>query len=293
MKAYLFFIGIIFSAVAYPAHYATIGDHFSKTKYKEFLKNSKNLKHQDIIYNTILINSKRKGGRINRGTGFFIGIHSGRPVFITNEHVMSTKECKDAKISILGPKGRKYIKCEKVLFSHGPSNESDITVFTISLKKVEGILGKGLKLDLDYIPQAGEKLMIAGFGLKNPPRLRYGSGLDRTLKKFNMEVSHDEDCVVATPSGRLYYADEIYMQDVFVTGCDLASGDSGAALYSTESRKVIGLIFGSTDSKFQLTSKEFQSLVGVEEYKFLEELGSYAMALNRYKELFKRHGISF
>lgn len=271
------------------AHYVQVGDSYSKFDYKDVYRSESNQHLDNLIENTVLINSRRRGG-VSRGTGFYIGKHGGNHVFVTNAHVMSESECSEADVSFLvNGMVRRTARCEKVLFSRFVKEKSDITVFTVKESMVSDMLGRGLEIDWDFKVEPGVKVAQAGFGLKTGS-FHTSRLAELRLKRFNMEVSFDSDCVISSKKDTLYFLENLNAEGVFSTGCDMASGDSGSALMDRESGKVLGLVFATSDNKFWTSSEIFWQIIGSDN-KRLWQNGSYAISLASLKEFFLEHGV--
>ena len=219
--------------------YRQIGDHYSrKNAISSYKSAEKNI--QKLIANSVLINSKRRTG-VNRGTGFYLGEHKGKHLVLTNSHVMQKDECKGAIVHFMTP-GHGDIKfsCEKILLNLYKNQKSDLTLFSINLNP-DKILGKGLAIDFFSTPISGEALALVGFGLKRAPRIN----ANLKLKRFSPLLSMDDDCVLMSPTGvTVFFGGSSQVDHTIALGCDVATGDSGAAIMNRTTGEVIGLLWG-------------------------------------------------
>ena len=132
-----------------------IGDTYSRELYKEVYKSTSNPHIKRLIENTVLINTPQKG-HLARGTGFYLGKHNGKHLFMTNDHVLNKKfDCEDVQITFLKKKLEQgYATCEEILVAYGKNIKMDMTLFTISDEDADRMLGKGLELTF-YIFYSG------------------------------------------------------------------------------------------------------------------------------------------
>lgn len=272
------------SAYAIEKNHVQVGDVYSKIPYKEVYKKS-NLLHLDrLIENTVLINVQASSG-VARGTGFYIGKHYNKHLFLTNAHVMKQKECKGARISYLNNKDKiGKAKCEKVLLSLFKKELSDLTLFSIEEDQISDFLGEGLEIDFDYSVRSGELLYQHGFGIKSLHGVR---DAQRKLREFSPNVAMDSDCAVAGPSGVVAAFVDQKIDYNIALGCDMTSGDSGSAIMSRESGKVIGLLWGAGKNprrRNRISSDElWDSIIGSRDPRVWENM-SYAISLKEMLE---------
>jgi hypothetical protein len=266
-------------SLSFAKNYVQVGDTYSKVPYKKLYKKSDNIHLDKLIENTVLINIKVSSGH-TRGTGFYIGKHFSKHLFLTNAHVMNKKECKDAKIKFLKRDtklGR--AECENVLLSLFKKELSDLTLFSVKEEQLNGFLGKGLELDFDYSVNSGDLLIQHGFGIKS---LRADSRAQSKLLKFSPQVAMDSDCAIAGPNGLL--ADFVDQKIKFniALGCDMTSGDSGSAIMNRSTGKVIGLLWGAGKNpkkKDRISSEElWSSIFGSRDARIWVNM-SYAISL--------------
>ena len=278
---FLIFIPLMFvvSHFSFGKSYVQVGDVYSKTPFKEVYKKLNNSKIDKLIENTILINVKASSG-YSRGTGFYIGKHFSKHLFLTNAHVMDKKECKGARIAFL--KGDLKIgrgDCGSVLISLFKNELSDLTLFSVKDDQLSGFIGKGLEIDFDYKVNSRDLLVQHGFGLKS---LRADSRAQGKLIKFNPRVAMDNDCAIAGPSGVVADFVDQKIKYNMALGCDMTSGDSGSAIMNRESGKVIGLLWGAGKDpkrRDRISSAElWDSVFGSRDPRIWENM-SYAISL--------------
>ena len=234
-----------------------IGSEYHKVKYKYVYKQNSQA-FDELIENTILVNVKGHDSKYSRGTGFYIGIHNNKHIFVTNHHVMSNEECAESTITYLNSSGTtSKAYCSEVLLSYFKENNSDITVFSIEAKDLYYFAGKGLGIDWDFELKPKIELATAGFGLK----LRRVGRRDNQylLRKFDMKLNFDSDCV--TLNDKVYYVTNFNVANSILIGCDAIGGDSGSAVIERASGKVIGLIWGSS-AKASISSTDLWNMIG-------------------------------
>ena len=244
-----------------------IGDVYSKTPWRKAYQESTLPFIKDHIENTVLINTPTVRG-VGRGTGFYIGLHQGRHLFLTNAHVLTTQECRGTTITYLKAnlsQGR--AECEKVLVSRFNREESDMTLF--SVRELKDFAGKGLELDLDFSPRAGQMLMQHGFGIKSLPRFR---DAEQAQREFSAQANIDSDCAVISPSGVLQtvpdMAGKLVHHNVSI-GCDVTGGDSGSAIVDRDTGRVVALLWASginPRDRDRISSKDlWEEVIGSED----------------------------
>lgn len=222
-----------------------IGDEYSKTPWREAYQQSGLPFIKDHIENTVLINTPAARG-VGRGTGFYIGIHQGRHLFLTNAHVLGSHECRGTTITFLKSNltpGR--ASCEKILVSLFKRDESDMTLFSVNENQLKDFAGKGLELDLDFSPRAGQMLMQYGFGIKSIPRFR---DAEQAQRAFTGNANIDSDCAVISPNDVLQTVPDMSGKLVhhnISIGCDVTGGDSGSAIVDRETGRVVALLWAS------------------------------------------------
>ncbi len=264
--------------------YKHIGNFYSRTNIKDSFH-----KHNDIIQklalNTVLINSKVRTG-INRGTGFYLGLHKGKHLVLTNSHVMDKNECEGARVTFLTRSLNTFtFSCNEILLNLYQREQSDLTLFSVKFNGHEDKLGSGLKLDLSYSPIAGEELAIIGFGIKKAPSRM----IDFRLKRFTPLLSMDNDCVIASPTGvTVFFGGSSQVDHTFATGCDVATGDSGSAILNRNTGEVVGLLWGmgsdATDKYKQQNSEYFMNEVVGKNHSMVWKNLSYGILLSQLQE---------
>ena len=280
---YLVILLSIFSFLS-NAKYVKIGDEYTKIPYKKAYANSNNSNVSRLIENTVLINSATSRGT-SRGTGFYIGMHNGHHLFLTNAHVLSSDDCRNGAVISFLDNGMKIKKavCEKVHTFLYKKDKSDITLFSMSSESIKDMIGEGLEIDMDFSPRAGQLLASHGFGLKKSSNAK--------LTKFNPNTTYDNDCAVSSADHKLVYISNFKANYVFATGCDMAEGDSGSAIIDRDSGKVVGIFFligENAKRRNRITSESFwNDIVGTNDKKIWQNM-SYAISLKSVGEkLFK------
>ena len=245
MKALSQLLSLFLLSFAAKANSIQIGDIYSKIPWRKAYQDNALPFIQEHIENTVLINTPTGRG-VGRGTGFYIGLHQGRHLFLTNAHVLTTHECRGTIITFLKTslaQGR--AECERVLVSRFNREESDMTLFTIKASQLKDFAGKGLELELEFSPRAGQMLMQYGFGIKSLPRFR---DADQAQREFSGQANIDSDCAVISPTGVLQTVPDMSGKLVhhnISIGCDVTGGDSGSAIVDRETGRVVALLWAS------------------------------------------------
>lgn len=281
MKQLLFIITLLSSTYVSASSYLQVGDDYSKESYSDVYKSTDNDNIKKLIENTVLINTTTAKGRTGRGSGFYLGVHRGQDLFLTNNHVLTKKECESssngATISFL-KKGLKVgkVKCSKVLASYGEKQESDMTLFTVQRDSLRGMLGTGLEIDFHFSPVAGTLLVQNGFGIKGRVRSR---SAERMLTRYSANVAMDSDCLIVSPDNKLDYSSQHHVKNSFATGCDTARGDSGSAVIDRQTGRVVGLIWAQGSSNVKSSKKLRDELIGTNHERVWDSM-SYAISLS-------------
>jgi len=174
-----------------------------------------------------------------QGTAFYLGKFNGEHLMLTNFHVMSERDqCKTG--SIYFEYLKKSFRCRTIIQKF---KDFEATFFTISVSKnYEYMLEDvGLKFDFKNEYKPGHKVVTAGYGTHLNP----GN---------HLTYENSQTCVVATTNFKSNFLNVVregvtYGAHSFVHACELSPGDSGSALVSETSGKVIGLNWATSDSK--------------------------------------------
>lgn len=197
-----------------------------------------------VLNNTIRATAKliaRDGSSGQQGTAFYLGKFNGQHLMMTNFHVMPAgfRECREgAKVYFEMDKPRTF-KCTSIIATF-PDIET--VFFAIHVSKDDEYLfeNRGLKFDFQKSYKPGDRLVTAGYGYykNNKSRLTY---------------ENSETClVVSDPSFPLFMkADDPEVRKTFnawsfAHSCATSHGDSGSALVSEDTGKVMGLNWAAT-----------------------------------------------
>ena len=171
----------------------------------------------------------------NAGTSFYLGKVGDHHLMVTNYHVMSTlKECKKTtgKFTV----AKKRFRCQRIL---NAIPHTETTFFTIGISENDGI--EPLMFDFINEYKPGHKIVVAGYG---------------EHKNFPSKLTYDNSptCVVATSTFKPKFLSsledsKIYSAYSFVHACEISRGDSGAALLSESTGKVIGVNWATSTRK--------------------------------------------
>ncbi len=270
------------------AFHAQIGSYNKVPHYKVY-QQTPNPHLDTLILNTVMIINE-SGRSPSRGTGFYIGKHNDNHIFVTNAHVMGRKDCHKSKVTFLTDSlTERRVDCEKILFSKFKNDKLDITVFTIKARNLSSMAGVGLDVNWNFKPVPAMKLAQAGFGIK---RLRRGRTGKNQITEYKMNLNFDSDCVVVSEKDKLYNLSNMKTSFTFFTGCDVVGGDSGSAVIDRESGEVVGLAWGSGDTKGSLSSEAlWGELIGTKDPKLLS-YSSFAISMKSVKKYFKEIGVS-
>lgn len=174
--------------------------------------------------------------RVNRATGFVLGIFEGEVVVATNHHVCpSAWQCMGSTVDIpwLGLRAA-------VQTFLGTWPDIDLALFTLNVtdaRKREELAQVGRNFAWNAVLQPGQRMLSVGFGKGENPRRE-------------MVAVQDHDCVVFSGPGeyrKMGDPDVInpgtYQAWSFAHGCDVSHGDSGSAMVDRDTGDVLGIVW--------------------------------------------------
>lgn len=214
-----------------------IGETWSRVPYDGRLTSTEAL--NKAISATARVLTQLNNSEQSTGTSFYLGKVGHQHVMMTNYHVMSTfRECKNTKLYF--PSLKLNFRCGRIL---GAFADTESTFFTIQVsnKNEWHLENKALQFDFVNEYKPGHKIVVAGFGIYNNHRQL-------------LTYDNSQTCVVATTtyqSRKLYskQGSTIYGAYSFVHACEISKGDSGAAIVSEETGKVIGINWATSTAK--------------------------------------------
>ncbi len=244
-----------------------VGSSWDKHFYSEALK-------ANSLSNSVL--NKFKGiGKVTNvagyGTGFYLGKIKGKHIVATNNHVLANNIVFNKRMSYcfddleLIKKKIKVPRLDAIRFPHikythesskieltgkgfrcksfiGTWEEIDLALFEIDVSpKLEKSLAPyALSFDFSEDLPKGEPLMTAGFGKyrnKSASVLKYEIGGNcKTYADNNRLLNYN-----------LKSKNEKRVTWTMLIGCDASSGDSGSPIFSKDSEKIVGVLWGGTD----------------------------------------------
>lgn len=190
--------------------------------------------------NKVIKATARVDLKTDQGTAFYLGKFNGEHLMLTNYHVMSdvTQCSRNGKIYF--EYLNKKFRCKAIIAKF---KNFEATFFTIHVRKKEEYLLENLALKFDFKNEykSGHKVVTAGYGIH-----------ENSKRKLTYENS--QTCVVATTNFQgnfLTVTKEsvTYGAYSFVHACEISPGDSGSALVSETTGKVIGLNWATAESK--------------------------------------------
>ena len=206
------------------------GDLFSRYKIKD-------KKHFDKQIPAVKEMILRTGKYLNKnskaiGTVFYLKQTDREYIFVTNGHVFNdVNKCPVNRILMVDSRFEKrLIKCSKIKSIKRNKNSGDHIVFSVEKSERNSFLSQ--MNDLEVIssdPLPGTKLLFVGFG-----------GSRARSRAFDIGVSKDSDCVYLSKVENKKILDT---DNVFSTGCDSVSGDSGSAIINQNTGELVGVLF--------------------------------------------------
>ncbi|MEN9809384.1 MAG: hypothetical protein RLZZ488_951 [Pseudomonadota bacterium] len=171
----------------------------------------------------------------NSATAFYLGRFAGQHVMATNHHVMSSDwECDGRSVNFTARKKRH--RCKAFI---GSWPEVDLALFTLEGNALVDRDLQDVGRNFDFLDNVSVDLplLTAGFGIAgNASR--------------QMVVNENDDCRVISGDGEFRlladpdrYNPADYKAWSFATGCSVSHGDSGSAVFSRLSGKLVGIVW--------------------------------------------------
>lgn len=214
--------------------------------------------------------------KIGGGSGIYIGKHAGKHIVLTNHHV-----CLGGNVCSKGSWVQFYVKklWPKVKAYHGSWKEVDLAILEIDVPKKQEHLYQTIKTRINFEKlDKSSKLYVAGFGaFFNKARvLTYSNTSDQDCK-----VISDNHRKIEDPDEKNKFPYKVWS---FAHGCDISHGDSGSAVFSSESHEIVGLTWtGKTPkAKYYQNSDNLSQLLNAPSPAVWREL-SYAVPMFQIK----------
>ena len=205
-----------------------IGDEWGKNEVTEKDLNS------DVHYRRMALSTaKVRGG----GTGFYMGVHNGRHLLATNNHVCPSQfKCSRKGAVNFTMLGVKATMSEWM----GSWTDIDLAIFAIEFQSEEDaakLAGLASPFAFNDDLYRGQPLVTIGYGMAdNPGRVLVGNRDDDCrVYSGTAEYRHMKDPDDLNPGKNLVWS--------FANGCDVSHGDSGSAMMDRNTGKVIGIIW--------------------------------------------------
>lgn len=266
--------------------FVVVGDHYEKVPFEKYLKENNLPYIKKLIRNTVYVETEERSRGFSRsqeiqvGTAFYLGRHYGRHLFMTNHHNIDSSNCSRAKIEFFTNQKlskSKTARCEEVLLTMGSREGSDLTLFSVKNSDLKKFIGEGLEIDFTFSPVAKSPVIHAGFGNNQK-----SNRTRRHVDLFDMNITADQDCVIASRDSRTLRLNEISHN--FATGCDIAKGDSGGAIMDRQTGLVVGLIWAISPDSGNRSTRELHEEIFGENSDYVWKHMSYAISLSRLSE---------
>ena len=180
-----------------------------------------------------LSTAKVRGG----GTGFYMGVHNGKHLMATNNHVCPAKFSCDRRNAVnFTLLGVRATMSEWI----GSWTNIDLAIFAIKFQNpadAEKLNGLASPFAFNEDLYRGQPLVTIGYGMAdNPGRVLVGNRDDDCrVYSGEAEYRHMRDPDALNPGENLVWS--------FANGCDVSHGDSGSAMMDRETGKVVGIIW--------------------------------------------------
>ncbi len=235
------------------------GDEWTKPRITKSIFENQN----SIVTDLILRTAKIVHNRTHKvGTAFLFKETSESYIFLTNYHVLKgSRECRNARILLVDENFKRHtLKCHKIIKEGKISDGTDYTYFSIKKESKSDFLMKLGSLPLaKEKPIAGDRLVTVGFGNSKA-----------TTRKYDASLGYDDDCLYLLGNKNILLKGEL-VKDVFFTGCDVISGDSGSAIVNRDTGELVGLLFGAAEQKRSnpLSTSEINEFLGTSYLDFM------------------------
>lgn len=218
-----------------------VGEEWSRVHFDGRLTTTEALNKAIIATARIDIAPLTGSSASQRGTSFYIGKFGEYHLMLTNYHVMSTREQCAKAAAIFQYSGKRY-KCRKIIKSF-PEMEATFFAIHVPDKNDAELSGKELRFDFLNEYKPGHKIVVAGHGTHNNSSNR-------------LTYENSSTCIVATTTYQSVQLsikskndNKVYSAFSFAHACEISHGDSGAALVSESTQKVIGLNWATSTAK--------------------------------------------
>ncbi len=209
-----------------------IGEEWSRTTYDGKLTSTEAL--NSAIKATARVDLKNE-----QGSAFYLGKFNGVHLMLTNYHVLSEQEvCRTGKVYFAYL--QKSFRCGLIIDKF---RDLEATFFTIRVDKKDEYRFENIALKFDFVNEykPGHRLVTAGYGIE-----RNNNG--------KLTYENSQTCVVATTTYKtvlltVQSEEKSYKARSFVHACEISSGDSGSAVISESTGKVVGLNWATSTSK--------------------------------------------
>lgn len=191
--------------------------------------------------NKVIAATARVDLKDQRGTSFYLGQYGEEHLMLTNYHVMSSvQQCRSATVYFR--ESQKRFRCGRIVKAFADTESTFFTI-RVSTDQTHFIRGKELPFDFSSEYKPGHKLVVAGYGIYGNP-------------KDNLTLESSQTCVVVSTtfaprklSIKSKSDNKVYTAYSFAHACEISNGDSGAALMSEITGKVVGLNWATSTAK--------------------------------------------
>ncbi|MBL7544104.1 MAG: trypsin-like peptidase domain-containing protein [Bdellovibrionaceae bacterium] len=173
--------------------------------------------------------------RFGTGSGIYLGKFNHQHILATNKHVMDSSDCNfnsRRTVHFYGGIKGKGADCVAMF------EELDLAFvsFTVAEQDEEKLKKVATNFAFDTVPTKGTKIFFFGYpSVENP--------------LYEVMFGGDDDCRVISETGDIRFLNQPLSELLtppkrwyFATACDMAKGDSGAALFDIDTGEAIGIV---------------------------------------------------
>jgi hypothetical protein len=194
----------------------------------------------DEALNSLLKATARIDLKKQSGTAFYVGKFLDRHIMVTNNHVLSTTaDCENSGRVYFQYLDRKF-RCSRIISRF---KNIELTFFSIRVSAKDEYLFENLALKFDFANEhfPNEKIITAGHGY-------------HLNSNYYLTYENSSTCVIATPTNDPHFLEVkndsgTFNAWSFIHACEISPGDSGSAIVSEATGRVIGVNWATSSAK--------------------------------------------
>jgi hypothetical protein len=225
----------------------------------------------------VLLRSVNAAAMFNSATSFYIGRFSGHHLMATNHHVLDSADACEGRMVNFTVRKKKY-RCREMI---GTWSDIDFALFVLEPSDSANTDLSAYASEFDFSGSIEEdtRLLTAGYGIAGNSRR-------------DLMVNENSDCRVLSGLNEFrFMADPdqfnpaAYRAWSFATGCGVSHGDSGSAIVSRNTGKVIGLVWtGAIPKETRIQNSRYIRELQNRDDEDIWTLLTYAVPAQKIKE---------